>query len=86
MEGPSCPVLFVQHSSEGNGLSTEERMEKVTCSEGFLKPPISCGGSSASSPRSARGLDRDDCVLGSELREPRGGRLTQQAIMVGLPC
>lgn len=79
-------VLCVQHSWEGNGLSTEmKRMEKVTCSEGFLKPLISCGGNS-STKGSARGLGRGDWALGSELREPQGGRLTQRAIMAGLPC
>lgn len=49
-EGPSCPGAVCTAFLGGKWLKhREERMEKVTCSEGFLKPLISCGGS-ASSP------------------------------------
>lgn len=94
LEGPSYPgavcMAFLRGKWPKHG--EDERMEKVTHSESFLKPLISCGSSSGSSSSanptegSIRGLGRGDCTLGSEVGEPQDGRLTQQAIMVGLPC
>lgn len=92
LEGPPCPGAVCTAFLGGKWPKhrEDERMEKVTRSEGFLKPLISHGSggnsSASSTDGSARGLGRGDCALGSELGEPQGGRLTQQAIMVGLPC
>lgn len=74
MEGPSCPsAVCMAFLGRKWPKHREERMEKVTCSQGFLKPLISCGGGSgsASSAEAPGGSAGATAHLAVNLENPR---------------